>query len=71
MIKQVDFFYCDRCGCEMSNEQYISENCYVDKISSVVRHICPKCYAEYKPKEQELLNWLEMNGKALAVKSII
>ena len=64
MEKQVIIYYCDRCGEQLTEREHNSEKLYVDKISSAVRHLCSKCYAEFEPKQKELLSWLEMDGCA-------
>lgn len=68
MKKTVDFYYCDRCGKKISEKEHESEKNYVELVSCCVRHLCKECYAEYKPKETELLNWLVMNGNAAVMK---
>ena len=66
MIKTVDFYYCDRCGKEIDKEEY-EKNVYIDFHSSVHK-VCSVCHQEFIQKQKELINWLEMNGKALALK---
>lgn len=66
MERQVTLFYCDRCGEKMTEREHNSEKLYVGNINSVVKHLCPKCYAEFEPKQKEILSWLEMDGCAAA-----
>ena len=64
MEKQTTIYYCDRCGEQLTEQEHNSEKFYVDSINSVVKHLCPKCYGEFEPKQKELLSWLEMDGCA-------
>lgn len=65
MRKTIELYYCDRCGKEMVETEYFESHQYINTISPV-HHVCKKCWDEYKQKENELLNWINMNGKAVS-----
>lgn len=64
MYKLEEHYYCDRCGKEISKEEH--SNYPVKFNDCPVHHVCKDCFEEFEPKRNELLNWLTMDGCALA-----